>query len=63
VKRFLDVNSERGIKQINPIRPAFFRSWKNFVRHPILTAGFIIYQMVKYLAAGLGFLSSLSENY
>jgi glycosyltransferase involved in cell wall biosynthesis len=62
VKRFLDVNPERGIKQIGFIRPAFIRNWKNFATHPLLAIGFFIYQIVRYSAAGLGFLSSLGET-
>jgi glycosyltransferase involved in cell wall biosynthesis len=57
VKRFLDVNPEKGIKQISPLRPAFIRNWKNFAKDPILTIGFVIYQMVRYAAAGIGFLT------
>jgi glycosyltransferase involved in cell wall biosynthesis len=56
VKRFLDVNPERGIKQTSPLRPAFLRNRKIFAKHPILTTGFVIYQMVRYTAAVLGFL-------
>lgn len=54
VKRFLDANPKRGIKQISPLRHAFIRNWKNFAKHPMLTMGFVIYQIVKYSAAGLG---------
>jgi len=62
VQRFLDMNSEKGIKQISPLRSAFIRNWKNFAKYPSLAFGFVLYQVVRYLAAGLGFLSSLGEN-
>ena len=62
VKRFLDANPNIGIKQISPLRSAFIRNWKNFAKHPSLTFGFILYQIVRYLAAGFGYLSSLSET-
>lgn len=55
IKRFLKENPERGRKQLSPIRPAFLRNWKEFVRHPLITVGFFIYQAVRYSAAGLGF--------
>lgn len=58
LKRFLDANLERGIKQISPMRPAFIRNWKNFAKHPTLTMGFVVYQIVRYIAAGLGFLTA-----
>ena len=56
VRRFLHINSKRGIKQISPIRPRILKNYGKFVRHPILAAGFIVYQIVRYLSAGLGFL-------
>jgi len=55
IKKFLDVSSAKGIKQISPLRPAFLRNWKDFAKHPMLTMGFIVYQVVRYVAAGLGF--------
>jgi glycosyltransferase involved in cell wall biosynthesis len=59
VKNFLDVNPEKGIKQISPLRPAFIRNRKDFARRPLLTCGFILYQTVRYMAAGLGYISSI----
>jgi len=61
VKRFLDANPEKGIRQISPMRSAFITSRKSFAKHPLLTVGFVIYQFVKYSAAGFGFLFSLGE--
>lgn len=63
IKRFLDLNPERGIKQLSPLRFAFIRNRKNFAEHLSLTFGFMVYQTVKYLAAGFGFLSSLGDSY
>jgi len=62
LKRFLDANLERGIKQISPLRPAFIRNRKNFAKHPTLTMGFVVYQIVRYFAAGLGFLIEETER-
>jgi len=56
VRKFVDANPERGMKQISPIRPAFIRNRKKFAKQPILAIGFVIYQLVKYISAGLGFL-------
>jgi glycosyltransferase involved in cell wall biosynthesis len=58
VKSFLDVNPERGKRQISPFRPAFIREWKSFIAHPVLSVGFAIYQTVRYVAAGLGFVAA-----
>jgi glycosyltransferase involved in cell wall biosynthesis len=56
IGEFIKANHQRGIKQLSPIRPAFINHWKEFARHPILTLGFIIYQVVRYFSAGLGYL-------
>ena len=58
IGRFIRTNPRRGLKQLTPIRPAFIKHWKEFIRHPILTLGFIVYQIIRYLSAGLGFLAS-----
>lgn len=62
VKRFLDVNPERGIRQISPARIAFIRNGRHFAERPLVACGFVLYQIVKYSAAGLGFLSSLIDD-
>ena len=62
LKKFLDSNRERDIKQISPIRPAFVKNWKNLAYNPILTIGFVIYQTVRYIPAGLGFLVTKFEQ-
>jgi len=62
LKNFIAMNSVRGIEQISPIRPAFIRNWKRFTECPSLTFGFLVYQVVKYFSAGLGFLFSLGDQ-
>jgi glycosyltransferase involved in cell wall biosynthesis len=56
LKGFLDANPGRGLLQISPLRPALIRNWKNFAKNPVLSMGFVVYQIVRYFAAGLGFL-------
>ncbi|MBO3799272.1 MAG: glycosyltransferase [Candidatus Brockarchaeota archaeon] len=60
--RFLEKNRGRGMMQLSPLRPAFIRNWKKFAKNPIVTAGFLTYQFVKYLSAGLGFLSRMIDE-
>lgn len=57
VKNFLDVNPERGKRQVSPLRPAVIREWKTFIKHPSLGVGFVVYQIVRYVAAGIGFVA------
>ncbi len=60
--RFLKKNKKRGIKQLSPLRPAYLKHWKEFAKHPILTLGFIIYQIVRYTSAGLGYLVGMVKK-
>jgi len=53
---FTKKNPDKAMRQLNPFRPAFIRHRKEFVKHPILMLGLIIYQFVRYSAGGLGFL-------
>lgn len=62
IKSFLKENPKRGRMQLSPMRPAFLRNWKEFVRHPALTVGFFVYQAVKYSVTGLGFLVAEVER-
>lgn len=62
MKKFFASNAVRGIKQVSPIRPAFIRNWRSFVDYPSLAFGFVIYQVVKYLSAGLGLLISFGDK-
>lgn len=62
IGEFLEANAGRGVKQLNLIRPAFIKHRKEFAEHPSLTLGFIVYQLVRYFSAGLGYLSSLGET-
>ena len=54
LRNFLSRNERRGLRQLLPIRTAFLRHWKDFVRNPDLTPGFVLYQVVKYAAAWRG---------
>lgn len=53
---FLKKNKSRGLKQISPFRKVYFKNYKRFMRHPHLTAGFVVYQVVRYTSGGIGLL-------
>jgi len=61
IGEFIKANPEKGLKQLNPIRLAFIRHWKKFIKNPTLTLGFIIYQTIRYFSAGIGYLVSRIE--
>ena len=58
IGEFIKRNPKKARKQLTPLRASYLRHWKIFITNPILTAGFIIYQFVRYSSAGLGFLST-----
>jgi glycosyltransferase involved in cell wall biosynthesis len=54
---FLAKNPKKGIKQLSPLRPAYSKHWKLFFRHPVMGAGFLIYQAARYSSAILGYMT------
>ncbi|MGI0013318.1 MAG: glycosyltransferase [Nitrososphaera sp.] len=55
LRLFIHNNKTRGVKQLMPVRPAYLKHWKMFVRHPLLAAGFVVYQITRYTAALTGY--------
>jgi glycosyltransferase involved in cell wall biosynthesis len=53
---FMRKSGSRGLRQVSPVRTAFFRHWKDFAEHPILGLGLVVMQLVKYTCGGAGFL-------
>ena len=58
IGEFIKRNPKKAKKQLTPLRSSYLRHWKDFLKHPMLTTGFIIYQSVRYSSAGLGFFST-----
>ncbi len=56
---YLKKHPSRALQQVNPIRKSYFKHWKNFIKNPIITIGFIIMILVKFSAGLLGFLKSV----
>lgn len=53
---YLNRYPELAKRQLTPLRVSYVRNWRSFVRHPVLFVGFIIYQAIRFAAAGLGFM-------
>ena len=53
---FLDKNKAEGFKQLNPFRKIYLSNYREFVKHPALTIGFVVYQIVKYFSSACGIL-------
>jgi glycosyltransferase involved in cell wall biosynthesis len=63
LKAFFEANQGVGMVQMWPLKSALLRNWKAFARHPILTIGFTIYEIVYYTAGFLGLaVSAVSNN-
>lgn len=56
--RYFKKNPRKNIRHLNPIRKAFFRHWRDFVRQPILAIGFMIMWLTKFFGGGLGMLKA-----
>ncbi len=60
INLFLKKNRSRGFKQLSPFRKAYLKHYREFLTHPCLTIGFIVYQVVRYGACAIGiFISKL----
>ncbi|MGI0014279.1 MAG: glycosyltransferase [Nitrososphaera sp.] len=55
---FLAKNPRRGMKQLSPLRPAYAKHWKLFLRFPVMSSGFAVYQIARYSSAILGYLAA-----
>ncbi len=62
IGRFLKVNKVDGIVQLSPIRAPLIKNWRKFIRHPVLTAGFLVYYIVQYTAALAGLVRSFFKK-
>lgn len=56
---YLKKHPYRALQQINPIRKSYFKHWKNFIKNPMTTLGFIIMMLVKFSAGLVGFIKSV----
>ncbi|WP_148882921.1 glycosyltransferase [Thermococcus aciditolerans] len=54
LKHFLRKNKVQGLSRMSPIKKSLLRCWKNFLRHPVLTLGFILHEITRYTAATAG---------
>src|SRR4030043_2255244 len=61
--KYLKKHPKKGLQQMIPIRYAYLKHWRKFVRKPILTLGLLILKTVVYTTAFAGLLASkINEN-
>ena len=59
VARYVSRNSRYASVQILPVRHAFVKKRNLLLRDPLIFAGFVIYQSVRYMSAICGFLTTV----
>lgn len=59
---FFDKYKTNSIQQFSPVRMAYFRHWKLWVKNPDLLLGFVVYKTVQYSAGGAGFIYQTCKN-
>lgn len=52
--KFLDKNRERGKYQLYPMKLSYVKHWRAFLVSPSVTLGFLTYQFIRYVSAGIG---------
>lgn len=58
-KKYLHENPVYALKQLSPLRRAFFRNWKIFILHPVLSGGLVIFKLIQYSSATAGLFFAL----
>jgi glycosyltransferase involved in cell wall biosynthesis len=53
---FVAQNPDRAPSQLGPFRLVYFKKWKVLARHPILGAELFFYHILRFVAAGAGYL-------
>jgi hypothetical protein len=59
INEFLSKYPREPFEQLSPIRMAYLRHWRDFLKDPRLLVGFFIYQGVRYASAFFGYLVSV----
>ena len=55
---YLRKHKTRGFLYLFPLRKTFLKNWKEYIKHPILSMGFIVYKITQQTAGLLGMLFS-----
>jgi hypothetical protein len=58
IGRFIQKNQDNALAQLSPLRPTLIKGFSNSFKEPSLIVGFIIYQFLRYVAAGLGMVNA-----
>lgn len=62
VRAFIRLNPSLAWRQITPFRVAFLRHWRDFLKDPVATSAFFIYEFVRYASAVAGALKDFTRS-
>lgn len=51
---YIKRQKEYAVKQLFPVRKAYFKNFRMLVKHPVLAFGFIVFKFVQYVSASTG---------
>lgn len=51
---YIKRQKEYAVKQLFPVRKAYFKNFRMLVKHPVLAFGFIVFKFVQYASASTG---------
>jgi len=55
IHKYVKKNPQRAKRQLVPLRPSYLKNKAQFLNNPVLSVGFIIYQLVRYSATAIGY--------
>jgi glycosyltransferase involved in cell wall biosynthesis len=58
LRNYANKRGRDGVRRLLPFRKAYLRHWRDFLSHPIITLGFIVYLFVKYGYGLMGYILS-----
>lgn len=64
-KDFVNYHSENKNEsryQLSIIRPVYKKNWRKFLKHPLLSSGFIFYTLCKFSFGGIGYMVGKSSK-
>lgn len=63
IKKFIRKDPKKALSQLTPLRVGYVKNVSNLFSNPLLIAGFIIYQIVRYAAATIGIVAVKLEDF
>jgi glycosyltransferase involved in cell wall biosynthesis len=62
VVKYIEKRPKASFVSFFPIRPAYVKNWKRFVKEPFVSGAFVIMRVTEYVAGFLGIIASYMQN-